>query len=152
MDGPSAALGQRSSLDVDFIVRCRHCCCHLLRCRCVLDAASRRYLNLGQKDGAEMFNSNSSAEIPEIETIAKPFDFDAAADLFPAKGRKFRRQFVSYKRYVRAADAIRFAIEELPAESLLGTYLEVGEARLDSRAIRELYDSIDYPLVRRAAS
>ena len=99
-----------------------------------------------------MFDSNTSAEARDIDTIAKLFDFDAAADLFPAKSRKFRRQSVSYKRYVRAADAIRFAIEELPAESLPGTYLEVGEARFGSRAIRELYDSIDYPLVRRAAS
>lgn len=88
----------------------------------------------------------------ELRCSTKPFDFNAAADLFPAKSRKFRRQFVSYRRYIRAAEAIRFAIEELPADSLLGTYLEVGEARFDSRAIRELYDSIDYPLVRRAAS
>ncbi|HUK47715.1 MAG TPA: hypothetical protein VLW06_08990 [Terriglobales bacterium] len=107
---------------------------------------------MAAKKGTQMFDPNTSAGIRDIDTIAKPFDFDAAADLFPAKGRKFRRQFVSYRRYVRAADAIRFAIEELPADSLLGTYLEVGEARLGSRAIRALYDSTDYPLVRRTAN
>jgi hypothetical protein len=95
---------------------------------------------------------DTNTDILDNATAVKLFDYDAAADLFPAKGRKFKRQFVSYRRYVRAADAIRFAIEELPAESLLGTYLEVGEARFDSRAIRGLYDSIDYPLVRREAN
>ena len=51
-----------------------------------------------------------------------------------------------------AADAIRFAIEELPPELLLGTCLEVDEERYDSDAIRRLYESADYPIVRRAAA
>lgn len=85
-------------------------------------------------------------------TGATPFDYGAAADLFPARGRNSRRQVISYRRYVRAADAIRFAIEELPVALLVGTYLEVDEARFDSRAIRGLYDSVEYPFVRRAAA
>ena len=83
---------------------------------------------------------------------ATSFDYGAEAELFPARGGMSRRAIVRYQRYVRAADAIRFAVEELPAQLLAGTYLEVDEARFDSRAIRGLYDSVGYPFVRRAAA
>jgi hypothetical protein len=102
-----------------------------------------------------MTNVSSSATDLKPETIitkAEPFDYGAEADLFPSKGRKSRRQAIRYRRFVRASDAIQFAIEELPAEFLVGTYLEVGEARFDSHAIRRLYDSGEYPLARRAAA
>ena len=80
------------------------------------------------------------------------FNYDADAELFPTRNRKSARQPLKYKRFNRAADAIRFAIEELPSELLLGAYLEVDEARYDSVGIRRLYDSVDYPLARRAAA
>ena len=80
------------------------------------------------------------------------FNYDSTAELFPAKNRKSTRHSVSYKRFARAADAIRFAIEELPPQFLPGAYLEVDEERYDSRGIRRLYESADYPLARRAAA
>jgi hypothetical protein len=57
------------------------------------------------------------------------FDYSAEAELFRARNRKYRRQSVGYRRFARAAGAVRFAIEELPPELLLGVFLEVYGAR-----------------------
>ena len=79
------------------------------------------------------------------------FNYDAAAELFPTRRRLPRRQSFGYKRFERAAHAIRFAIEDMPAASLVGAYLEVDEQRYGSDDIRRLYESADYPLARHDA-
>lgn len=77
------------------------------------------------------------------------FDYSAEAELFFVR-RKSWRQPPGYKRFSQAALAVRFAIEEVRPELLLGAYLEVDEARFDYDGIRRLYDSAEYPLPRRA--
>jgi hypothetical protein len=79
------------------------------------------------------------------------FDYNAEAELFPTRKRLPRRQPLGYKRFAHAAQAIRFAIEDLPPELLIGAFLEVDEQRYNSDSIRRLYESDEYPLARRTA-
>jgi hypothetical protein len=75
-------------------------------------------------------------------------DYAAPSELFPCRSRKARKP-VGYKRFSNAAEAIRFAMEDLPPDLLLGASLEVEEERFDSDGIRELYESDAFPLARR---
>ena len=54
--------------------------------------------------------------------------------------------------FTAAAEAVRFAIEELPAPLLNGTFLEVEDQRFEGDGIRALYEREDYPLSRAARS
>src|SRR5260370_36699303 len=64
-----------------------------------------------------------------ISVDAKSFDYEAVAELFPARSKKFNRQPARYQRFERAADALQFAIEVLPPQLFLGAYLEGEEDR-----------------------
>jgi len=77
------------------------------------------------------------------------FDFAVEAELFPTRGRKSKRAAFGYRRFARASEAVRFAIEQLPSDALAGAYLEVQERRFDRNGIRQLYDSEAYPFPRR---
>src|SRR5471032_1215960 len=77
------------------------------------------------------------------------FSYKTSAELFPAAIRKKKRAGFAYRRFDTAAEAVRFAIEELPADSLNGAYLQVEEARFDQNGIRTLYDAEAFPLERR---
>ena len=77
------------------------------------------------------------------------FNYTALAELYPTRIYKRRAGCVTYKRFEVAAEAVRFAMEELPTEFLLGTYLEVEEERFNGKQIRSLYESKDYPLPRK---
>jgi len=68
-----------------------------------------------------------------------PFDYNVAAELFLAKRAK--------KNYWRtAAEAIRFAVENLRTPKALGAWLQVGDERFNSIEIQRLYEAADYPL------
>jgi hypothetical protein len=73
------------------------------------------------------------------------FDFSAPAELFPSRNRKIVNK-VKYRRFDHAADAIRYAVEELPEPLLLGAFIEIEDGRLGHKDIRALYDSESFPL------
>src|SRR3954466_11539728 len=76
------------------------------------------------------------------------FDFSAPAELFPSRNRKVASK-VKYRRFESAADAIRFAMEELPEPQLLGACIEINDRPLGHQEIRALYDSAEYPLKKK---
>ena len=79
------------------------------------------------------------------------FDYSASADLYPSRVAGGTAK-VTYRRFGRAADALKYAIEEMPTKLLRGTLLEVDERRFSGDQIRELYSGEAYPLERLAAS
>jgi hypothetical protein len=78
------------------------------------------------------------------------FNYNAPAELFPSRNRKAPSK-VKYRRFDKAAEAIRFAVEELAEPQLLGAYIEIENGRIGHREIRALYDSAEYPLKRKKA-
>ena len=77
------------------------------------------------------------------------FDYGVPAELFMAKRRDGPRQPLSYRRFATAAEAIRFAIEQLSFARAQGALMQAGDERFDGDGIRRLYQSDDYPLQRR---
>jgi hypothetical protein len=80
------------------------------------------------------------------------FDYTASAELFIAKRSGGPRAPLGYRRFATAAEAIRFAVEELPSARMLGAFMQVGDERFDADGIRSLYDNTDYPLKRATRS
>jgi len=77
------------------------------------------------------------------------FDYCSPAELFMAKRKGGPRKRLAYRRFVTAAEAIRFAVEDFPAIRVLGAWMQVGDQRFDSEDIHRLYERDDYPLRRR---
>ncbi len=66
------------------------------------------------------------------------FDYAASAELFMPKRKRGARQPLSYRRFATAAEAIRFAVEEIPSIRTLGAWMQVGEERFNGDDIRRL--------------
>jgi hypothetical protein len=72
------------------------------------------------------------------------FDYDAPAELFTSRRAKGSR--AKYRRFETSAEAVRFAMEELPALRTLGAWMQVGDERFNGDEIQRLYEAADFPL------
>jgi len=75
------------------------------------------------------------------------FNYNAPAELFPSRIKKSRTK-TRYMRFDTAAEAVRFAVEDIAPPALLGAYLEVNETRFGIQEIHALYESAAFPLKR----
>jgi len=71
-----------------------------------------------------------------------PFDYSAPAELFLAKPMKGSR--TKYRRFATAAEAIRYAVEDLRTPRAFGAWLQVGDQRFNSVEIQRLYEDGEY--------
>jgi hypothetical protein len=53
---------------------------------------------------------------------------------------------MKYSRFATAAEAIRYAVEDLPALRSLGAWMQIEDERFNSDEIQRLYEDSDYPL------
>jgi hypothetical protein len=72
------------------------------------------------------------------------FDYSAPAELFLAKPMKGSRS--KYRRFETAAEALRYAVEDLRTPRAFGAWLQVGDQRFNSVEIQRLYEDGEYPL------
>jgi hypothetical protein len=77
-------------------------------------------------------------------------DFNARAELYPSCNKKSRGR-VTHKRFDPGAEALRFAIQDMPKAALLGAYVESEETRFGRQEIRALYESAEYSVTRPAS-
>ncbi len=72
-------------------------------------------------------------------------DYLLEASLYYAKSANSKRKALVFRRFTRAAEAIRFAVGELTPKLLDGCTLEVSDAHFFGREIRTLYDDHFFP-------
>jgi len=77
-------------------------------------------------------------------------NYKMEASLYYAKSASSQRKALVLRRFAKAAEAIRYAVEDLAPELLQGCSLEVNESYYFGQEIRPLYDDRAFPLRRRA--
>lgn len=80
--------------------------------------------------------------------MSATIDWSQPAELY-SSAATFGARKSRYMRFPSAAEAIRFAVEDMKQAQLRGLALECGDDRHQGEAIRALYLSPDYPLQRK---
>jgi len=81
--------------------------------------------------------------MPTVSRQGILFDYSSPAELYLSKRRG---RHTDYRRFTTAAEAIRYAVEELRTHRSLSAWMQVGEDRFSKNEIHRLYDDGDYPL------
>lgn len=77
-------------------------------------------------------------------------DYRMEAALYFPRSVNAKQKSLCFRRFGRAAEAIRYAVEELAPKILNNCSLEVNGLYYFGHEIRPLYDSCDFPLRRRS--
>jgi hypothetical protein len=75
-------------------------------------------------------------------------DYSCEASLYYSKTPHSRQKSLVFRRFPKAAEAIRFAVEELTPKIFDSCSLEVNDTHYFGREIRPLYESGAFPLRR----
>jgi hypothetical protein len=67
------------------------------------------------------------------------FAYSSPAELYLSRRRG---RHTDYRRFATAAEAIRYAVEELCARRSLSAWMQVGEDRFNKEEINRLYDEM----------
>ena len=67
------------------------------------------------------------------------FAYSSPAELYLSRRRG---RHTDYRRFATAAEAIRYAVEELRARRSLSAWMQVGEDRFNKEEINRLYDEM----------
>lgn len=79
--------------------------------------------------------------------MSAAIDWSQPAELY-SSAATFGARKSRYMRFPSAAEAIRFAVEDMSQAQMRGLALECGDTRIEGEAIRSLYYTADYPLQR----
>jgi hypothetical protein len=78
------------------------------------------------------------------------FNYDVPGEFYSRKSPGYRKPSgLAYQRFNTAAEAIRFAMEDISPAALGGCTLVVEEERLGVKELKALYVSPSFPLPRR---
>ena len=80
---------------------------------------------------------------PTVSRQGIAFDYSSPAELYLSRRRG---RHTDYRRFATAAEALRFAVEDLRMPKAFGAWLEVEDERFGSGEIQRLYEADDYPL------
>ena len=76
---------------------------------------------------------------PTVSRQEIAFDYSSPAELYLSRRRG---RHTDYRRFATAAEAIRYAVEELRTRRSLSAWMQVGEDRFSKEEINRLYDEM----------
>jgi hypothetical protein len=78
-------------------------------------------------------------ERPTVSRQSIAFDYSSPAELYLSKRG---RRHTDYRRFATAAEAIRYAVEELRTRRSISAWMQVEQDRFNKEEINRLYDEM----------